>query len=189
MTPAAHAGDPFVRFKAWFGDGANSGGGDPAAAALATADADGRPSVRIVQLAYLSRGFVFFTSYASREAVELAANPRAALCFAWPSLGRQIGAEGDAARLGDVESDEYFGTISRARQLSAWLSGGSGMALCDVEDRFANQEIPRPRTWGGFRLVPDAFEFRERAHGELDERLRYRRDDGGAWTTGPVRCF
>jgi pyridoxamine 5'-phosphate oxidase len=183
MTPAAHAGDPFVRFKAWFGDHASSGAGDPAAAALATAGLDGRPSVRIVQLAYLSRGFVFFTSYASREAIELATNPRAALCFAWPLLGRQIAAEGDAARLGDVESDEYFGTIPRARQLSAWVSGALDVALRDVEDRFANQEIPRPRTWGGFRLVPDAFEFRERAHGEVDERLRYSRDDAGVWRT------
>jgi pyridoxamine 5'-phosphate oxidase len=181
MTPGAHAADPFVRFKAWFGEHASSGDGDPAAAALATAGTGGRPSVRIVRLAYLERGFVFFTSYTSREAIELATNPRAALCFAWHSLGRQVGTEGDAARVGDVESDEYFGTLPRARQLAAWLSGDA--ALRDVADRFADQEIPRPRTWGGFRLVPDAFAFRERARDEVEERLCYRRDDAGVWRT------
>jgi pyridoxamine 5'-phosphate oxidase len=176
------AADPFVRFKAWFSEHA-------AVAALATAGRDGRPSVRTVELAYLARGFVFFTSYASREGTELALNPRAALCFGWPLLGRQISAEGDTARVGDVESDEYFGTLSRPRQLSCWLCGEQeppephalAAALRRVEDRFANQEVPRPRTWGGFRLVADTVEFRERGRDELDERMRYRRDNGGPW--------
>jgi pyridoxamine 5'-phosphate oxidase len=137
--------------------------------ALATADATGAPSVRIVLLKGLdARGFVFFTNHGSQKARELDDNPRAALCFFWPSLVTQARAQGSVQRLDAAESDAYFATRPRDSQLAAWASRQSAPIASREElitryeavaARFAGGPVPRPAFWGGYRLRPDRIEF------------------------------
>ena len=129
-----------------------------------TADANGRPSVRMVLLRGVDeRGFVFHTNYKSRKARELDANPYASLCFHWPTLEEQIRIEGSVARLPDDESDAYFAGRPRGSQLGAWTSAQSEILesreqfdqeYTATEARFAGQKVPRPPFWGGFRIDP-----------------------------------
>jgi pyridoxamine 5'-phosphate oxidase len=165
---------------------------DTAPAALATSDRAGRPSVRMVLLRGADpRGFAFFTNYGSRKAVDLAENPRAALCIHWPSLEEQIRIEGQVERLPDDESDEYFASRARGSQLGAWASDQSQIlpSRATLEDRFLEvarrfEGIPvtRPPFWGGFRLVPDRIEFWQGRNDRLHDRLVYVRN-GEAWRT------
>jgi pyridoxamine 5'-phosphate oxidase len=160
-------GDPMELFRAWLGEGAR---GDEPGAAVRAGGANA--PAHAVRLAYADHGFVFFAGHAEPLALALAAHPRAEIRIAWPALGREVRAEGTAVRTGDVESDERFGTLPREEQLRAWRSGAQSDA--EIADRFAGQEIPRPRRWGGFRIVPDALAFRARgAAGE--ERMAFRR--------------
>ena len=164
---------------------------DTAPVALATADASGRPSVRMVLLRGVDeRGFVFHTNYDSRKARELADNPYAALCVHWHSLEEQIRIDGRVERLPDAESDAYFASRPRGSQLGAWASQQSAplpsRELLEeeyraVEKRFAGQDVPRPPFWGGFRLVPDRIEFWFGRPDRLHDRLLYVRE-GDAWT-------
>jgi pyridoxamine 5'-phosphate oxidase len=162
---------------------------DTAPVALATADAEGRPSVRMVLLRGADeRGFVFHTNYNSRKAGELAANPHAALCFHWPTLEEQIRVEGRIERLPSSESDAYFATRPRGSQLGAWASEQS-MVLPSresleeqyraIERRFEGSPIPRPPFWGGFRLVPARIEFWFVRPDRLHDRLSYTREADG----------
>ncbi len=162
---------------------------DTAPVALATADAEGRPSVRMVLLRGADeRGFVFHTNYNSRKAGELAANPHAALCFHWPTLEEQIRVEGRIERLPSSESDAYFVTRPRGSQLGAWASEQS-MVLPSretleeqyraIERRFEGSPVPRPPFWGGFRLVPERIEFWFGRPDRLHDRLSYTREAGG----------
>ena len=162
---------------------------DTAPVALATADAEGRPSVRMVLLRGADeRGFVFHTNYNSRKAGELAANPHAALCFHWPTLEEQIRVEGRIERLPSSESDAYFATRPRGSQLGAWASEQS-MVLPSresleeqyraIERRFEGSPIPRPPFWGGFRLVPARIEFWFGRPDRLHDRLSYTREADG----------
>ncbi len=165
---------------------------DTAPAALATADRSGRPSVRMVLLRGAdARGFVFFTNYASRKAVDLVENPRAALCIHWPSLEEQIRIEGQVERLPDDESDEYFASRGRGSQLGAWASDQSQVLrsratleerYLEVARRFEGIPVTRPPFWGGFRIVPDRIEFWQGRADRLHDRLVYLRD-GDAWRT------
>lgn len=162
---------------------------DTAPAALATADATGRPSVRMVLLRGVDeRGFVFHTNYNSRKAKELVANPRAALCFHWQALEEQIRIEGRVERLAADESDAYFLTRPRGSQLGAWASDQSALLSSretleeqyrEVERRFEGQAVPRPPFWGGFRLVPDRIEFWFGRPDRLHDRINYTRDADG----------
>lgn len=137
--------------------------------ALATADATGAPSVRVVLLKSVdARGFVFFTNYLSRKARELQDNPRAALCFYWPSLVTQVRAEGVVERVAAAESDAYFATRPRDSQLAAWASRQSATIAsreellaryAGVAARYEGGAVPRPPFWGGYRLDPDRIEF------------------------------
>ncbi len=174
--------DPLVLFGRWF-DEAALVMGDPEAMAVATADGDGRPSVRMVLLkTWDQRGFVFFTNYDSRKGRELAGNPRAALLFHWDACSRQVRLEGPVERTGDAESDAYFGTRPRGSQIGARASrqsrpvdsrGSLDAAVAAVEGEFAGRPIPRPPWWGGFRVDPREFEFWQHRDNRLHDRLRY----------------
>jgi pyridoxamine 5'-phosphate oxidase len=185
------AKDPIDQYLA-AAEGARDAGVDTAPMALATADSDGRPSLRIVLLRGVdARGFVFYTNYRSRKARELTANPRASLCQHWPSLEQQIRIEGTVALADAAESDRYFAGRPRDSQIGAWASDQSAplesralltSRLQEIETRFAGQPVPRPPFWGGFRLVPDRLEFWFGRPGRLHERLLYTRD-GDRWQT------
>ena len=184
--------DPIERYLR-AAERARQEGVDTAPAALGTADAAGRPSVRIVLLRQVDQqGFVFYTNYGSRKARELAANPRAALCQHWPTLEEQIRVEGSVEKVTPAESDAYFAGRPRESQIGAWASDQSQeMASRDiletryaeVEARFAGRPVERPPFWGGFRIVPSQIEFWYGRAGRLHERLLYTRT-AGAWTTG-----
>jgi len=169
---------------------AQSHGIDTTPAALATADADASPSVRIVLLRGVDeRGFVFFTNYNSRKARELTANPRASMCFHWPTLDEQIRIEGQVERVSGDESDVYFAGRPRGSQLGAWASSQSEVLDAretferrfeEAEARFAGQPVARPPFWGGYRIVPTRIEFWHGRESRLHDRTLYTRA-GDAW--------
>ncbi len=184
--------DPFVQFGRWFGQ-ASASTAMPEAMALATADATGRPSVRMVLLkAWGSEGFVFYTNLDSRKAHDLVDNPWAALLFHWPADGHQVRVEGAVERLDDRSADEYFASRARGSQLGAYAShqsrpiGARGLldaAVASTAERFTGAEIPRPPWWGGLRVLPDVFEFWQQGVDRLHDRLAYARTDGpGDWS-------
>jgi pyridoxamine 5'-phosphate oxidase len=186
--------DPVELFQAWFAEAtAHQAITEPSAMTLATATADGYPSARIVLLkAYDGRGFSFYTNLTSRKAQELEENPRAALCFFWMPLDRQIRVEGLVERVSDAEADAYFASRPRESQVGAWASlqsQGYGERL-ELEERlvrhtaqFAGGEVPRPEFWSGFRVVPQRIEFWLKQPFRLHDRLVYTRG-GSGWTTG-----
>ena len=190
MTDGMTAPDPIAEFQDLF---ARAGAREPdaTAMALATADATGAPSVRMVLLkAVDAAGFVFFTNYESRKAAELAANPRAALCFHWPTIGVQVRVEGGVERVTAAESEAYFATRPRESQLGAWASRqsrplASAEALREefarISARFAGQPVPRPPVWGGFRVRPQRIEFWHAGEHRLHDRVLYTRA-GEGWT-------
>jgi len=185
--------DPFTLFDQWFADAQTSEPNDPNAMALATADAAGRPSVRMVLLKGHGRdGFVFYTNREGRKAVELAANPDAALLFHWKSLRRQIRIEGPVTRTSDAESDAYFASRGRDSQLGAWASEQSRpldsretfeARFAGVQARFEGQDVPRPPFWGGYRVTPRTIEFWQDGAHRLHERRVFTAVDDG-WREG-----
>jgi len=187
------ATDPHALFDSWYAEARASELNDSNAMALATADGEGRPSVRMVLLkGHDARGFVFYTNLESRKAGELIENPHAALLFHWKSLRRQIRIEGPVSRVTDAEGDAYFATRSRDSQLGAWASDQSrpleSRALFETRyremaDRFAGQPVPRPPHWSGFRIAPERIEFwLDREHRLHERRLFVR--DGDGWREG-----
>jgi pyridoxamine 5'-phosphate oxidase len=192
LTRAELAEDPAEQFAAWYAEAGRSAGlVDPTAAALATADAGGRPTARIVLIkGWDARGFAFYTNYESRKGRELAANPRGALLFWWERLGWQVRVEGLVERLGPEESDAYFSTRPRESQLGAHASPQSAPMASRAElesrfaaavERFAGREVPRPENWGGYRLLPERYEFWSHGEGRLHDRFEYTRDAAGRW--------
>jgi pyridoxamine 5'-phosphate oxidase len=179
--------DPLRQFEAWFEAAQAAGEPFPHAFALATAAADGRPSVRLVLLKSAGEdGFVFFSGYESRKGRELEANPWAALCFYWHGLGRQARVEGSVARVTDEEADAYFGTRPPGSRLSASVSRQSEVVGSRDELEAAVEElrarvgadVQRPAYWGGFRVTPETYEFWQHREDRLHDRFRYRREDG-----------
>jgi len=191
MSTVAPESDPIALYLR-LAERASTEGIDTAPAALATADAAGRPSVRIVLLRHAdTRGFVFYTNYESRKGRDLAENPRAALTQHWPTLEEQIRVEGPIERVSAAESDAYFAGRPRESQLGAWASKQSAelegrpaleALLQEMEQRFANQPVPRPPYWGGFRIIPERIEFWYGRSGRLHDRLLYTRTKDG-WDT------
>jgi pyridoxamine 5'-phosphate oxidase len=183
--------DPLRQFERWLADAEAAGIRAPEATALATATADGRPSVRMVLLKGADRrGFSFFTGYGSRKGRELAANPRAALLFSWDALGRQVRVEGRVERLPPEESDAYFAARPRESRLAAWASdqsepiasrGELERAYAEAETRFAGGEVPRPPGWGGYLLRPERYELWQHRDSRLHDRLAYELAEDGAW--------
>jgi pyridoxamine 5'-phosphate oxidase len=187
------ATDPFALFDEWFAGARASEPNEPEAMALATADAAGRPSVRMVLLkSHGPDGFVFYTHERSAKGEELAANPRAALLFHWKSLRRQVRIEGAVERVSSEQADTYFASRTRDSQLGAWASDQSRpldaretfeARFEDVKRRFHGQDVPRPPGWGGYRVIPERIEYwSDRPHRLHERRLFTREADG--WTEG-----
>src|SRR5687767_9311363 len=163
------ASDPFTLFDEWFAEARESEINDPEATALGTADAAGRPSVRMVLLkGHGPDGFVFYTNEHSAKGEQLAANPHAALLFHWKSLRRQVRIEGAVERVADAQADSYFATRARDSQLGAWASDQSRpldsrqtfeQRFEEAKRRFAGKDVPRPLHWRGYRVVPERIEF------------------------------
>ncbi len=177
--------DPLEQFEHWFAEAKRAGVEVPEAMTLATADAEGAPSARMVLLKGVGEdGFVFYTGYGSRKSEELEQNPRAALVFYWRPLGRQVRVEGSVERVSEPESAAYFATRPRGSQLAAWASHqsrplGSREELerryAELEREYEGREVPLPPHWGGYRLRPEAIEFWEHRENRLHDRIRYTR--------------
>ncbi|HEY0269636.1 MAG TPA: pyridoxamine 5'-phosphate oxidase [Sphingomonas sp.] len=186
--------DPHTLFEDWFAQARASEPNDANAMALATTDAAGHPSVRMVLLkGHDARGFVFYTNYGSRKAANLRDSPHAALLFHWKSLRRQVRVEGPVEPVSEAEADAYFATRHRDSQLGAWASDQS----CPLDSRatfeagyeamrarFEGGDVPRPPHWGGYRVVPTRIElWQDRAHRLHERRLFLAQADGG-WNEG-----
>jgi len=183
--------DPIAQFRAWFEEALAANLVEPTAMSLATADAAGQPSVRIVLLKdFGPDGFVFFTNYESRKGRELEARPRTALAMWWPPLHRQVRIEGVARRIAPADSDRYFAGRPRDSRISAIASPQSQVvesreALIERQRRvlaaFPDQDPPRPDFWGGYRVTPDRIEFWQMGEGRFHDRFLYTRT-ASAWT-------
>lgn len=181
--------DPLRQFQRWFREAADAGERAPEAMAVATADAAGAPSVRMVLLKGAdARGFVFYTNYDSRKGNELAENPRAALMFYWDSLGRQVRIEGRVEPVSAEETAAYVRSRPRGSQLSALASPQSRPVpsrrwleerVADLAGRYPSDDPPLPADWGGFRVVPDYLEFWQHREDRLHDRLLFRLGDPG----------
>ena len=186
----AASDDPFTRFAAWYEAAQRCGISEPTHMVLATVDKTGLPSARVVLLkAFDGRGFVFYTNTLSRKGKELDDNPKAALCFYWGPLGRQVRVRGPVERVPDDEADLYFSSRPRDSQLGAWASLQSETLtsraelverFAEVKARYEGQPVPRPPHWTGLRVVPDEIEFWEARENRLHHRDLFVRE-GERW--------
>lgn len=183
--------NPFAQFRRWFDEAVKAQLYEPNAMTLATVTADGKPAARIVLLKEIDDlGFVFYTSYTSRKGTELAHNPWAALVFWWGELERQVRIEGSVDQVTAPESDAYFHTRPHGSRLGAWASQQSQVIdnrtileqrMQELAVEYTDQEVPRPPTWGGYRLTPTVIEFWKGRQNRLHDRLRYCLQEDGRW--------
>ena len=182
--------DPYELFDSWFAEAKASEINDPDAMALATVDAGGMPSVRMVLLKeWAADGFVFYTNYESRKSGELDAAAKAAFCIHWKSLRRQVRVVGPVSRVDAARSDAYFASRGRGSRIGAWASAQSrpldsrdslAAAVAEVEARFPD-DVPRPPHWGGFLIEPQEIEFWADGEHRLHDRFRFTPDAAGGW--------
>jgi pyridoxamine 5'-phosphate oxidase len=185
------APDPFIEFDIWFKKAMASGEKEPSAMTLSTVSRDQRPRGRIVLFKGMSQGgFTFFTNYESNKAQELELHPYAALTFHWKSLELQLRIEGKVTKTSREESEKYFETRARESQIGAWVSSQSRVLKsrkdledkkAQVEAKFENKEVVCPPFWGGYRVVPDLFEFWIAGMGRLHDRFQYTPEKKGGW--------
>lgn len=186
MEPVA---DPLALFEQWYQEARRAGVAKPHAMALATTGADGKPSSRMVLLSsHDQRGFVFHTNYESRKGLDLDRVAYAALLFWWDATGHQVRIEGRVEKTSDAESNAYFAGRPRGNQLGAWVSeqtrpiesrAALEQRMRALEGKFADQPVPRPPHWGGYRVMPDVMEFWEEGADRLHDRIRYERTSSG----------
>lgn len=188
--------DPFTLFRTWLADAEKSEPNDPNAMSLATVGEDGMPSVRMVLLkGFDEAGFVFYTNLASQKGRELAAHPKAALCFHWKTLKRQVRVEGLVTPVSEAEADAYFASRARDSRIGAWASKQSQamQGRFELERRVARYAlkfnigtIPRPPFWSGYRISPQKIEFWRDKPFRLHERSLYVRQADGGWATATL---
>jgi len=186
--------DPFGLFAQWLAEAERSEPNDPNALSLATVDADGLPNVRMVLLkGFDERGFVFYTNFESQKGTELLGSMKAAMCFHWKSLRRQVRVRGPVSVVSDEEADAYYASRPRGSRIGAWASQQSRpleskfaleKEVARYTAKYAIGEIPRPAHWSGFRLSPTYVEFWKDGKFRLHDRFVFTRDGEGApWTT------
>ena len=190
LTRSSVADDPFAQFSKWFDDAVASHIIDANAMTLSTVDTGCRPSSRVVLLkGFDQSGFTFFTNYESKKGRDLAANPNAVLHFYWPELERQVNIRGTAGKITREESDAYFRSRPLASRIGAWASNQSTVLpsreyledrVADLMAKFVDDEVPLPPFWGGFRVVPDRFEFWQGRPSRLHDRICFEKD-GDSW--------
>ena len=183
--------DPFKQFEIWFQQACNAELLEPNAMTIATVSEQGQPFMRTVLLKYFDRhGFVFFTNYESRKAQQIGVNPKVSLLFTWLPLQRQVHITGQAAKISTAESLAYFTSRPRGSQLGAWSSQQSTiissrqlllMQFEQIKNKFLDGEIPLPDFWGGYRIVPDSFEFWQGCTNRLHDRFLYTQQEEQAW--------
>jgi pyridoxamine 5'-phosphate oxidase len=184
--------EPIAQFKLWLYEACSAALAEPNAMTLATVGPDGQPSARVVALHDIGDGgFTFFTNYGSSKGRELAFNPRAALVFHWPEIGRQVRITGSVEKTGRAQTEAYFETQSREARLSAWASWQSSeiadrefleQRVVKLEERFGTGVVTAPPGWGGYRLRPETLEFSQTCSNQLHDRLQYSRRADGRWT-------
>ena len=191
LRSADLAADPFAQFEQWFSQAEACEVQEPNAMCLATVGADGQPSTRVVLLkAFSDQGLVFYTNYESRKAIEMEANPKVSANFLWLPLQRQFNVTGRVERVSKATALKYFLSRPFASRLGAWSSPQSKVIgsrqiletkLEQMKRKFANGEVPLPDNWGGYRIVPETFEFWQGGGGRLHDRFMYRLDEDGQW--------